>query len=231
MLNTAFKNFNMPTVSIIPSLKKQLQLPLPGKEAQYKMATYSHSRMSLKEKPVPEGVRLASVLCLLYPKDGQLHLPLIQRVIAKGDKHSGQMSFPGGKLEAFDKSKQAGALREANEEIGILSEDVSILGALTSLYIPASNFQVFPFVGYLDYKPTFIPQEREVAEVVEVALGDLIAPQSLKYKSMEFRKNYRVKNVPYFDVNDKTVWGATGMMLSEFVTVINQVNNSIIKST
>lgn len=219
----------MPTVSIIPSLKAQLQLPLPGKEAQYKMATYT--RMPFKEKPVPEGVKLASVLCLLYPKNGKLHLPLIQRVIAKGDKHSGQMSFPGGKLEAIDKSKQAGALREANEEIGILSEDVTMLGALTSLYIPASNFQVFPFVGYLDYKPTFIPQEREVAEIVEVALADLIAPQSLKYKSMEFRKNYKVKNVPYFDVNDKIVWGATGMMLSEFVEVMNQVNNSTIKRT
>lgn len=219
----------MPTVSLIPHLKEQLLLPLPGKEAQYKMATYT--RMPFKEKPVPEGVRLASVLCLLYPKDGKLYLPLIQRVIAKGDKHSGQMSFPGGKLEATDKSKQAGALREANEEIGILAEDVTILGTLTSLYIPASNFQVFPFVGYLNYKPTFIPQEREVAEVVEVALADLIAPESLKYKSMEFRKNYRVKNVPYFDVNDKTVWGATGMMLSELVAIINQVNNSIIKST
>ena len=106
-----------------------------------------------------------------------------------------------------------------------------MLGALTSLYVPASNFQVFPFVGYLDYKPTFIRQEREVAEVVEVALADLIAPQTLKYKSMQFRENYTVKNVPYFDVNNKVVWGATGMMLSEFVEVINQVNNSTIKST
>ena len=219
----------MPTTSIIPQIKEQLQQPLPGKEAQYKMAT--STRMPYKKKSVPEGVRIASVLCLLYPKEGKLHLPLIQRVIAKGDKHSGQMSFPGGKLEASDKSKQAGALREANEEIGILSEDVVMLGALTSLYVPASNFQVFPFVGYLDYKPTFIRQEREVAEVVEVALADLIAPQSLKYKSMQFRENYTVKNVPYFDVNNKVVWGATGMMLSEFVEVINQVNNSTIKST
>jgi len=213
----------MPTISMIPQLKEQLQLPLPGKEAQYKMAT--NARMSFKEKPVPKGVRLASVLCLLYPKDGKLHLPLIQRVIAKGDKHSGQISFPGGKLEPSDKSKQAGALREANEEIGILSEDVTMLGALTPLYIPASNFQVFPFIGYLNYKPTFIAQKREVAEVVEVALADLIAPQTLKYKSMEFRKNYKVKNVPYFDVNNKIVWGATGMMLSEFVAIMNQVYN------
>ncbi len=213
----------MPTTSTISQIREQLQRPLPGQEAQYKMAT--STRMPYKKKAVPEGVRLASVLCLLYPKDGKLHLPLIQRVIAKGDKHSGQMSFPGGKLEASDKTKQAGALREAKEEIGILSDDVIILGALTSLYVPASNFQVFPFVGYLDYEPTFIRQEREVAEVVEVALADLIAPQTLKYKPMQFGENYRVKNVPYFDVNNKVVWGATGMMLSEFIEVINQVNN------
>lgn len=219
----------MSMISIIPNLKEQLQLPLPGREAQYKMAT--KTRMPFKEKRAPESVRLASVLCLLYPKDGKLHLPLIQRVIAKGDKHSGQMSFPGGKLESTDKTKQAGALREANEEIGIIPNDVNMLGALTPLYVPASNFQVFPFVGYIDYVPRFIPEIREVAEIVEVALEDLIAPQTLKYKSMQFTENFKVKDVPYFDVNNKTVWGATGMMLSEFVEIINQVNNSTIKRT
>ena len=146
----------------------------------------------------------------------------------EGDKHSGQISFPGGKLEAFDKTRQAGALREANEEIGVPIEDVAILGKLTPLYIPASNFQVYPFVGYIDYRPKFIPQETEVAEVVEVSLKELMAPKTVKYKSMKFRGNYNVKEVPYFDVNQKTVWGATGMMLSEFVEVVNQVKSETI---
>lgn len=219
----------MPNFSIIPLLAERLKLPLPGKEAQYKLAT--KNRIPYKEKSLPNDVRLASVLCLLYPKNGALHIPLIQRVITKNDKHSGQMSFPGGKLEPTDKTRQAGAIREANEEIGILSEDVKILGKLTSLYIPASNFQVFPFVGYLDYTPTFIPQITEVAEVVEVPLKTLIAPQTLKYKSMHYTETYKVDDVPYFDVNNKTVWGATGMMLSEFVAIINQLKSSTIKST
>lgn len=123
----------MPNTSIIPFIEEQLQKPLPGKAAQYKMAT--KTRMPFKEKTAPTDVRLASVLCLLYPKNGQLHLPLIQRVITKRDKHSGQMSFPGGKIEATDTSYQAGALREANEEIGVLTEDIKILGELTPLYI------------------------------------------------------------------------------------------------
>jgi len=202
--------------SIIHLIKEQLKFPLPGIAAQHKMTTRS------KATPTPTNARLASVLCLLYPKKGQWHLPLIQRVIAKNDKHSGQMSFPGGKLEPTDSSNQAAALREAQEEIGIRKEDVTVLGNLTPLYVPASNFQVFPFIGYLDYTPMFIPQEREVAEVVEVKLDQLINPQTKKYKTIEYGNGYRMKGVPYFDVNEKTVWGATAMMLNEFVELINQ---------
>jgi len=206
----------MSDTTIIHFIKKQLQLPLPGVEAQHKMTTRSRST------PAPTNARLASVLCLLYPKNGQWHLPLIQRVITKNDKHSGQMSFPGGKLEPTDSTNQAAALRETQEEIGIIREDVTLLGDLTPLYVPASNFQVFPFIGYLNYTPTFIPQEREVAEVVEVELEKLIHPKTKKYKTITFGKKYTLKDVPYFDVNGKTVWGATAMMLSEFVELINQ---------
>lgn len=202
--------------SIISFLKKQLQGPLPGQVAQAKMTT------RVKFMPPPVNARLASVLCLLYPKNGNWHFPLIQRVITKNDKHSGQISFPGGKLELSDKTNQAAALREANEEIGINKEDVNILGNLTPLYVPASNFQVFPFIGYLDYMPTFIRQEREVAEVVEVELNQLINPETKKYKTIKFGNEHTIKDVPYFDVNGKTVWGATAMMLSEFVELINQ---------
>ena len=202
--------------SIIPFLKKQLQGALPGQIAQAKMTT----RATFTSPPA--NARLASVLCLLYPKNGSWHFPLIQRVITKNDKHSGQISFPGGKLELSDKSNQAAALREANEEIGIKQEDVNILGDLTPLYVPASNFQVFPFIGYLEYTPTFIRQEREVAEVVEVELNQLIHPTTKKYKTIQFGNGYTIKDVPYYDVNGKTVWGATAMMLSEFVMLIKQ---------
>lgn len=215
--------------ALLSLLEEQLALPLPGKAAQYKLAT--STRMPFKEKKPPKDVRLACVLCLLYPKNGKLHVPLIERVVAKNDKHSGQMSFPGGKLESTDRTKKDGALREANEEIGIISRDVKIIGELTPLYVPASNFQVFPFVGYLDYTPAFIPQETEVAEVVEVSLAELMEPETLKYKSMRFKDLFTVKDVPYFDVNDKIVWGATGMMLNELVEVINQLKSSTRKNT
>ncbi len=202
--------------TIIPLIKEQLQLPLPGKAAQVNMTSRS------KFTDTPADARLASVLCLLYPKNGKWHLPLIQRVVTKNDKHSGQISFPGGKLEPTDVTNQATALREANEEIGIKKEDVTLLGELTPLYVPASNFQVFPFIGCLDYTPTFIRQEREVAEVIEVELNQLIHPKTKKYKTIKFGNGYTIKDVPYYDIKGKTVWGATAMMLSEFVTLINQ---------
>lgn len=205
---------------LIPLLKERLQLPLPGKEAQYKLGTAA--RMPFKKQSIPENTKIAGVLCLLYPQNGQWYLPLIQRVVTKRDKHSGQISFPGGKSELTDESHEATALREAQEEIGIIQEDVKILGSLTPLYIPASNFKVYPFVGVIDYIPTFIAQETEVAEVVEVNLEKLIAPETLKYKSMQYSKSFTVKDVPYFDVSNKTVWGATAMMLNEFIEVINQ---------
>ena len=206
----------MTNTTIISFLKKHLQLPLPGQTAQAQMTTRT------KFTATPANARLASVLCLLYPKNGKWHLPLIQRVVTKNDKHSGQISFPGGKLEPTDGTNQAAALREANEEIGIKKEDVRLLGDLTPLYVPASNFQVFPFIGWLDYTPTFIPQEREVAEVVEVELNKLVHPMTKKYKTIKFGNGYTIKDVPYYDINGKTVWGATAMMLGEFVALINQ---------
>jgi len=214
---------------LIPALKKRLQLPLPGKNAQYRMATTP--RKPYKHKKVPEQVRLASVLCLLYAKNDQWHFPLIQRVVTHKDKHSGQMSFPGGKVEPTDHTLQYSALREAHEEIGVLKEDVDIIGSLTPLYIPVSNFHVHPFIGFLNYTPTFRPQLSEVAEVVEVSLNSLLAPTTKKQKSMSFQNKYQLKNVPYFDVNKKTVWGATAMMLNELVEIIHQLNNSTIKNT
>lgn len=216
----------MTQYSLISSLKERLQQPLPGKTAQYKMAT--STRIPYQNKSIPQNAKLASVLCLLYPKQNQWYLPLIQRVTTVSDTHSGQISFPGGKLEPSDPTKQAAAIREAEEEIGIQAKDVTVLGKLTSLYIPASNFKVFPYVGFMNYKPEFYPQETEVDEVVEVPLNQLIAPSTLKYKSMSFRNQFTVKDVPYFDVESKVVWGATSMILSEFIEIVNQVKSSTI---
>ena len=204
--------------TLISNIKERLTQTLPGIDAQYKM---THAvRKNYMEAPA--NARIACVNILLYPKNGELHIVFIER--AKNDnpndQHSGQMSFPGGKLDPEDESHLAAALREANEEVGVIMEDIQSLGALTELYIPVSNFRVFPFVGYLDYTPTFIPQESEVHYIVEVPLEYFRDVSIVKKIDMKFGKNITLKGVPYYDIDDKVLWGATAMMMSEFLEVV-----------
>ena len=136
---------------MIDQLRTQLQLALPGRPAQYKMA---HAVRVNYPTPPPDA-RIACVLNLLYPKNDEWYLVLIERMsLYKNDRHSGQISFPGGGLETSDSSLEAGALREAKEEIGVHSEDIEILGSLTDIYIPVTQYVCEPdFDPYQIYIP------------------------------------------------------------------------------
>jgi len=204
--------------NFINALKEQLTQTLPGTAAQIKMATGTR-----REFPtIPANAKEACVLCLLYPKDNEWYIVLTQRVSTnKNDRHSGQMSFPGGKYEDSDASYEQGALRETEEEVGIPAKVVSILGKMTPLYIPVSNFQVYPFVGVIDYTPTFTPEIQEVKEIVETPLSLLLEDSTRQITDLTIR-NYSIKEVPYFNVFGKVVWGATAMMLSEFVEIVKE---------
>jgi len=136
------------------------------------------------------------------------------------DRHRGQISFPGGRFEPQDKHLANTALREAEEEVGVDAGQVELIGGLTDLYIPVSNFRVDPYVGYTEITPDFIPQESEVNDILEVPVEELIHPGNLKYKDLTIREGFTIPNVPYFDLLGKTVWGATAMMLSELVELI-----------
>lgn len=165
--------------------------------------------------------KVAATLLLLYPDvDGNLAFPLIQRPSNNPlDKHKGQISFPGGRQEPNDLDLSATALRETYEEIGVNSDEVTILGPLTELYVPVSNFIIYPYVGIIDHQPTFIPQPEEVDQIISMKVSSLIDENAKKKKEMTFARgqnNYKLKDVPYFDLNGKVVWGATAMMLSEF---------------
>ena len=123
--------------------RRSLEGPLPGESAQLKMApTYRGSFPDQKE-----AIR-AAVLALLYPSGGVAHLVFIKRNEYDGP-HSAQVSFPGGAWEEGDDSLEQTAIRETREELGI-QDDIEILGALTPLHIPVSNFLVYPFVGWMD---------------------------------------------------------------------------------
>jgi 8-oxo-dGTP pyrophosphatase MutT (NUDIX family) len=202
--------------NIVDSLKVGFSKELPGQDAQYKMVPPGRGRTKLN------GIqgfnpRRAAVLCLVYPKDDAPHIVLMRRNSYPG-VHSDQISFPGGKAEAFDNSLQDTAVRESHEELGIVPESVNLLGELTQVYIPPSNFLVNPFVGFTESQPQFIPDSKEVNEVVEVPFEAILDDKNLQNVSLDLRGT--PVDVPAFMLNGHVVWGATAMMLSELAHIV-----------
>ena len=205
---------------LIQKLKDRLKQPLPGADAHKLMMPrlLSGDRIRFSHTPDP---RKGAVLILLYRKDGELNLPLIQRPTYDG-VHSGQMALPGGKADAGDTDLHYTALREANEEIGILPGSVEIMGHLSEFFVGASNHLVLPVIGFTKEKPTFVPDPIEVEEIIEVPLKELLDQKKRKEKEIMTTHGYKLYS-PYFDVRNKVVWGATAMMLSEFIEVIKEL--------
>jgi len=189
-------------------LKEHLNGPLPGVEAQFRMAPAQRRPLPNFRKP-PKKARTAAVLALFIPVDKQPHLVLTERNRYPGT-HSGQISFPGGAREPEDRSFTHTALRETYEEIGVAPESIEVLGALTPLYIPPSNFWVQPYCGICRKAPEFKLQEEEVARL-------LITPwrefnQCYKAQDLEVRPDFWA---PAYPLQEGPVWGATAMMISE----------------
>jgi 8-oxo-dGTP pyrophosphatase MutT (NUDIX family) len=195
----------------LDNLKKRLLLPLPGKEAQNKLAP--SYRPSLEEN---EPRLLAGVTILLYSKGEDLYFPLIVRPEYDG-AHSGQISFPGGKKEEEDRNVIITALRECEEEIGIDASKMIVLGSLTHLFIPVSRFDVYPIIAYYNSTPTFVPQENEVVSIIEVPVKLILDDNCIVEKKVDFKGNE--ETVPFFSIYNHVVWGATAMILGEFVQV------------
>jgi len=162
----------------------------------------------------PDAVRS---LILFYPHKGSIYLPLILRPQYDG-VHAGQMAFPGGRMERTDENLIRTALREAQEEIGIRVTDVTVLGHLTEIFIPPSNFYVLPVIGTMPYSPDFYPDPREVEEVVEVPLDTLLDETIVGDTQIDVRGI--TIDAPFYQIHNQRVWGATAMMIAELLTVI-----------
>jgi 8-oxo-dGTP pyrophosphatase MutT (NUDIX family) len=199
------------------TLKQRLSLPLPGEEAQFKMAN-AERRMNLARFKIPDNTRRSAVLILLYEKENLIMFPLIVRPVYAG-VHSGQVALPGGSFDPADIELQTTALRETEEETGIKRSDIRILGKLTNLYIPPSNFLVTPFVGVHTGKPIFIPDSIEVARIVEMEVEKIMDEKFIGEKKMNLASGVSVLT-PYYDLDGLTVWGATAMILSEFKSIL-----------
>lgn len=198
-------------------LQSRLQYPLPGENA--------HLELSSMRKPSflkpAENSRQGGVLLLMYPFKGKVHLVFMKRT-QDGRVHGGQISFPGGRKEPADPDLTFTALREAEEELGIPSREVTVLGNLTELYIYASNFRVIPTIGYLPYRPNFIPSELEVDEIIEVELDYVLQPAIIKEYKATLSNQMQIE-VPGFHIGKHVIWGATAMMLNEFLHVVREI--------
>ena len=200
---------------------KLIDAKLPAFEAHIKMAPLERLE-SLKNIYLEnKNPRIAAVMMLFYPKNERTHLVLIVRKTYKG-VHSAQIAFPGGKYELDDDNYAETALRETHEEVGIHPDKIEILKPFTELYIPPSNFMVYPFLGISTEELVFVPEPSEVAEIIELPLSVFLSDSIVVDTNLSTSYADNI-NVPAFKIENHIVWGATAMMLSELKEVLKEV--------
>jgi len=187
---------------------------LPGEEAQNRMAPSYRGDFPHESDPAR-----AAVLALMYPSAGEIHMVFIKRNEYNGH-HSAQVSFPGGAWENEDLTLQHTAIRETREELGI-SGEVEILGSLTDLHIPVSNFLVTPFVGWMDETPLFKPDPSEVQYVIEAPLQSLLSSSNIEMEVIA--RHDQAIQAPCYKIGNEKIWGATAMMLSEILVLASRL--------
>lgn len=203
---------------ILSKIKQIHPDKLPGFQAQSKMSP-PHRKKFNKEELKKFDAKESAVLILLYEKDGESHIVFTQRHEYKG-AHSGQISLPGGKRDPEDKDLQSTALREAREEVGALLNKEDILLELTWLYVPPSNFIIYPFLACVKQRPDFVKEEREVKEILEFKLQDLLNKDNQKVFLYHNEKLDIHFESPSFQIEEKTIWGATAMIISELLSIL-----------
>lgn len=193
---------------------------LPGLEAQLKLSPPYREKYDIEEVK-KTNPRIAAVMILLYEnEEGDLEFPVTLRHAYEGI-HSNQFSLPGGSFEPEDINLQYTAIRETVEELGVEEENIEIVRQLTELYIPPSNFIVYPFIGVHHGTPEFYPDENEVAEIVPLNLEAFLSARPVNF---ERRFSDYIVDIPGYELGENAyIWGATAMILSEFGSLLEKL--------
>lgn len=207
-----------PFDEFVRELRTRLAQPLPGEEAQNRMTSRPGRFSTAQFLQQRSDYRNSAVLLLAYPGPQGPCTALIVRPEYEG-VHSGQLALPGGRHEPGDASLIQTALRETQEEIGIDVQLQQVIGALTPLYIPVSNYLVHPFVAALPARPHFIADPKEVSAVLEVPLSLFVDPSAKARKAISAGGGANIL-APCYMVQERVLWGATAMMFSELEAIL-----------
>jgi len=202
--------------NLIARLESRLREPKPGLAAQLRMVPDPRPGDQTFEE-VGDRCLKAGVLILLYAWEDRIFLALTRRT-SKVAHHQAQISFPGGQMDKRESIIEA-ALREAREEVGIRPELLHILGELTPLYIPPSNYCIYPVVAFAEGRPDFRPFPEEVEEVIEIPLDHLLDPENIRREIWPLRGTE--VSVPFYRFREHKIWGATAMVLAELLELLH----------
>ena len=201
------------------ALRTRLTLPLPGSLAHNQMRAEPVGAIKPNfDHTLPP--RPGSVMILLYGEDNDVWFPLTKRPDYLGT-HGGQISLPGGKAELGETSIET-ALRETEEEIGVKSDTIEVLGVLSDFFVIPSNFIVTPVIGLLKTPPLFTPDPKEVVRVLQCSVNELVDANSIRTKEILAAKFFPMR-APHFEIEQEVVWGATAMILNEFRTILKEL--------
>jgi len=205
--------------SSLAILKTQLSKPLTGFASHLKLAPPARRTELEAQTTPPVDARKSAVMILLFHDKEELKVVFIRRSLYVGI-HSGQIAFPGGRYEDTDPTIEYTAFREIEEEIGVGKNQIELLGQLSDIYVPPSNFLISIFVGYMAQKPNYKPDEREVAEVIEVSFNELLLPNAIGQKSFYVPSAGQSFDAPCYQTTQCDIWGASAMVVSELVDML-----------
>ncbi len=214
---------------LIERLQQRLKEELPGIKSWDRMAVKSKKGESIESESLQKyndwiakdklsAMKKAAVLIGLFQREKEWYFPLIKRPMHEKN-HPGQIALPGGAMEKNETLEET-ALREAFEEVGIIPSEVEIIGKLTPLPVPVSNYVISPFVGIIDREPKWNINKDEVEELIILKLDDLITADKGYSEDWSLRGNQ--VNVPIFKLMNKTIWGATATVLCELIDLIKE---------